>query len=386
MIPKLVVLIMGQDNLHDLKICFDSVKEADTIVYCDGGSQDGVDDWLAKENFLNGKNYGEGMDRVLIKQDYDQDDPFMNGKQRNFYLDFLKTNFLGWWCLVLDCDEVLSDDGIKKIKSFIGDVGGIEDILYNVHMRHLQYSFAQEDATTPQHFVPRRLFCIRKELSYPEVEHPMLMAEGKNKYDDYNGVTLWHLPYARMRHVKSRYEKNLLHSNIHNKEFLDSWYRAHLFGGYPSKVFDPKELPSSLLLAYHIHPDELYFRGRGLETKHFIDASHWKELIGDGSVLEFGCGLGPRVYAMRSVGLDARGQELSRWAVDNSLAKGSVAQGDITKLEIYGSYDLTIAYDVLEHILEADLAKAIVNLIDNSRKYVLVSVPFVGDPNLYKTF
>jgi len=37
---KLVVCIMGQDCENFIGMCLDSVKDADSIVYCDGGSID----------------------------------------------------------------------------------------------------------------------------------------------------------------------------------------------------------------------------------------------------------------------------------------------------------------------------------------------------------
>lgn len=384
---KLVVVIMGQDNLHDLKICYDSIKEADAIVYLDGGSKSDVGKWLKKAGFLYKTTHQKPGKLTLITNTYRQADPAMNGKQRNIYLEYLKKFFPGWWCLSLDCDEVLSDGGISTLKEDLVGIDKKEPMLISVKMRHLQYHFACEDKTKKEHFVPNRLFKVTDELFYPDIEHPVLQSKELYTGGYYKNVTLWHLPYARMRHVKSRYLKNLEHSTSHTKEFLDGWYRAHLFGEYPAGRFDPKELPSSLLRAYCIEPDELYFRGRGLENKHWQDAVDWRDFLKEQgveqSVFEFGCGLGPRVYAMKNVGLYAQGLELSDWAVEHAMIK-AVKQGDISHECAGAAFGMTLAYDVLEHIEEERLPVAIRNLKNRCehKGFVLVSVPFLGDPNL----
>jgi len=40
MTSKLIIAILGQDCEQTINMCLESVKEADDIVYCDGGSTD----------------------------------------------------------------------------------------------------------------------------------------------------------------------------------------------------------------------------------------------------------------------------------------------------------------------------------------------------------
>ena len=83
MSEKLVVCIMGQNCEKFIGMCLESVKEADAIVYCDGGSEG---EWWEKILELEDKTKPI-ID--IIQNTYDQEDKQMNGKQRNRYLKFL---------------------------------------------------------------------------------------------------------------------------------------------------------------------------------------------------------------------------------------------------------------------------------------------------------
>ena len=84
---------------------------------------------------------------------------------------------------------------------------------------------------------------------------------------------------------------------------------------------------------------------------------------------------------MNAVGIKAHGWEISQWAVDNAMHPG-VKQADITRHSEVNKTELVIAYDLLEHIPYEKLPKAIENLKKSCKKYLLVSVPVLGDPNL----
>ena len=93
---RLVCVIMGQNVERFLPMCLKSVKDADNIVYIDGGSKD-----KSKEI---ARKYGE-----VIYNRYDQLSKKMNGQQRNVYLNYVKQKYPNDWCLVLDADEVVED-------------------------------------------------------------------------------------------------------------------------------------------------------------------------------------------------------------------------------------------------------------------------------------
>ena len=121
---KLVVVIMGQDCQKFISMCLESIKDADAVLYCDGGSTDKTIDIV--QDFINDKREFDEKNSKhfeIIENPYNQDDPKMNGRQRNFYLQHLKENYPDYWCLCLDADEVVDTDGIKKIKEFINRHG-----------------------------------------------------------------------------------------------------------------------------------------------------------------------------------------------------------------------------------------------------------------------
>jgi SAM-dependent methyltransferase len=169
---------------------------------------------------------------------------------------------------------------------------------------------------------------------------------------------------------------------MHTPEYLKNWYYQHLFGTYPKRQFNPAELPEIILNEFGIDKDELYFAGRNqMEAKHYQDAIDWKNYFDLKSVFLFGCGFGQRVKVLDELGCVAVGFELSEYAVMNKLSK-DIFQQDITNFKIKGnSADLTVAYDLLEHLTYECLDEAIDVLNGFSKKHILISVPFKGTPN-----
>jgi len=169
----------------------------------------------------------------------------MNGKQRNFYLKYLKENYPDYWVLCLDADEIVKD--LSKIKQFI-QASSIKGFIL-LKMRHLIGDLGHEDATESEHFVLNRLFHISAVDKYPEAEHSVLIPK-----EDFKEIypttctTIWHLAYIpNMRDIKKKYENHLKKSTMHSPAFLSWWYKAHLFGGYPKKAFDPVEIPKTII-------------------------------------------------------------------------------------------------------------------------------------------
>jgi len=363
---KIVTVIMGQNCEQYIKMCLDSVKGSDAIVYCDGGSKD--------KSMEIAKFHGA----IPLPHRYDQKDLGMNGKQRNFYLGFVKTEYSDYWCLALDADEIVED--FSSIRTFINNT---PEGVYSIKMRHLIGDLTHEDATVPVHSALNRLFKISCADSYPEEEHPVLTPKSNSQVAATNCTTVWHLAYVpQIWDFKKKYLNHLKKSEMHTPQFLKQWYWGHLFGYYPKTQFDPAELPKQLLDELEIDKDELYFRSRGLEHKHWIDAAHWKEFFKCKDAVEFGCGLGPRVVALNNMGVECEGFEISEFAVNNRLHK-KIQRGDIT-VEGWGgkSRDLSIAYDLLEHIDYEDLNEAITKVINHAKRNILISVPVIGDPNL----
>ena len=368
---KLIVVIMGQNCQKFIKMCLESVKDADEIVYCDGGSNDNT------FHIVNKFEDARRITPTIINNKWNSEDKQMNGKQRNFYLDYLKKNYPNDWALVLDADEVVED--LSKIKEFIQTA---EPGLYSPKMRHFIGDLGHEDATVKEHWVFNRLFKISSAKAYPLDSHPILTGD---KEFPTRCTTIWHLghlPVEYMHYIIKRTNQNLSDSTIHTKEFIQKWRNAHLYGVYPTSSINLTEIPKVILDNFKIDFDELYFRDRKeMKAQHYQDAIDWKNYFNPSGIFVYGCGLGQRVKVLNEIGCLAVGFELSEYAVKNKLYK-DIFQDDIINLKHFGdSVGLTVAYDLLEHLNYEDLDKAIDNLIHYSKKHILISVPFKGTPN-----
>ena len=119
---------MGQNCEKFIGMCLESVKDADAIVYCDGGSTDKTLNILTSWDF---STLTKEKNKIIIENKWNSEDKAMNGKQRNFYLKYLKENYPNDWCLCLDADEVV--ENLSKIKEFIQLAN---EGIYSVKMRH----------------------------------------------------------------------------------------------------------------------------------------------------------------------------------------------------------------------------------------------------------
>ena len=332
------------------------------------------------------KQFGDKIDVTVVY--YPHESKGANGMQRNQYLEILKEREMGSWCLVLDSDEVVND--IKRLRENLKYGSSDPTDCLNVKMRHLQKSLCHEDATVPEHYVINRLFKVNPDLYYDEVEHPVL--KGWTNHAMTNVVTIWHLAYAKeCADILKKYKNHLAKSNIHTPEFLRWWYLSHIFDKYPKKEFSPAELPKAIKEHFLLEDieDELYFETRKqMEPKHLLDAYTWRDkfqLIGE-KILNCGDGMGHRTAACLQVGMDAYGFDINKWAVKNNpyqnipLSIASIT--DTPKPEQCECFKLVTAYDLLEHLTKDEIKVALQNMYNWSKKYILISVPVIGDPNL----
>jgi 2-polyprenyl-3-methyl-5-hydroxy-6-metoxy-1,4-benzoquinol methylase len=390
---RIVVCIMGQDCEETIEMCLNSVKDADFILYCDGGSKDKTFDIMKKiikENKLEDKH-------ICISNKFEKDKKGMNGIQRNIYLDELKKNYNGWFCLCLDSDEICDD--LNQFREFINKFEDEKlNNLFSPRMRHLIGNLGNEDATQNIHYVLNRFFRISDDLYYPLEEHGFLKSTDVSKQQlILHDALIWHLGYINEVHdVMRRYngQSNRISEGSHTQEFLDNWKNVHLFGLYPTKKVNPLDLPKVILDYYKIDKDELYHNRYQLELKHPIMVQQWKEYFKNYEVLDLGCGRGCYLYFWKWFLNDdaVKGIELSEWAVKNAFCKG-IINGDISDenilKNIYHDYtgtpliqwDLITAIDVLEHLDDKQLDKTLNNMAKYGKRF-LFSIPFEGDPNL----
>ena len=365
---KLIVTIMGPGKKHFAEMCLKSVKDADKIFY-----------WTSDKSLVI-PMYNEKRNFECFDNGWDETDPATNGKCRQRYLDYLKKNYPDDWCIVLDEDEILEEGGIDKIRQHIKER---EPGLYNVKMRHFIGDLGHEDATRPVHVVPCRLFKISEAIKYPEHSHPVLEGELKGACLDTCIYHLGHLPVEYLDYLLYRYSQHSKDSIIHTRPFLKQWYYSHILGMYPTRQINPIELPKILCDRYQINKDEFYFQDRGLEVKHFIMTKQWKNYFNNKNILDCGCGRGPYLCAWNAYDVEAFGFDISKYAVMNPInANTQMWIDDILKFKSTKQFDLVTAIDILEHLNYEDLDKALKNIHRATKKYVLFSIPFEGDPNL----
>jgi hypothetical protein len=101
------------------------------------------------------------------------------------------------------------------------------------------------------------------------------------------------------------------------------------------------------------------------------------------NVLDYGCAKGFMVYAMRLLGKEAHGVDISEYAVNNCHPEVKDYLSVINSTDqIKGGWDLIIAKDVLEHIPKEQLPD-ILSHFRARTKQLLVAVP-LGDGRRYR--
>jgi hypothetical protein len=241
---RLVVCYIAEDeNNWIFKASLQSsLLIADKVLIIDSISQDGTLQMVHE----TAEKLGMGDKIEVVPCIYRHEYIGANGLQRNQYLKWLKKlpKEEDWWCLVLDADEVLSDNSFK-IKDIIKS-NPFE--IYNIKMEHFIWHLGLVDNTLPEHYVNYRLFKVTDKLFYDEVEHPLLKGFDLPKLGQTNEFTIFHFGYIKgALDVIKKYNNHVRKSNIHNKEFLDRWRSWHILGTYPVRPFtDFASLPSTV--------------------------------------------------------------------------------------------------------------------------------------------
>jgi 2-polyprenyl-3-methyl-5-hydroxy-6-metoxy-1,4-benzoquinol methylase len=102
-------------------------------------------------------------------------------------------------------------------------------------------------------------------------------------------------------------------------------------------------------------------------------------------ILFVGDGCGQRTFCANQIGLDAFGFDISEYVVKNNiynLGERYYVDNIVNLNHQTNYYKLVVIYDVLEHVEEKDLEKALKNVYSLGKNF-LFSIPFEGDPNLY---
>lgn len=383
---KLIACIMVGNAEDYIKMCLDAiVGQVDKVVICyDSSSKDKTLDVI--ESFM--QKYPDKTE--LIQRDYEHDLKVKNANsnQRNFYLEHLKKNYMDEWVLCLDADEVV-DENVQKIVKYIDEADKEKIVFINPRMVHFIADLAHEDATKDKHYVLRRLFKVSNDLYYPSGEHPVLQTTQHSQESLVSDAfVIFHLAHIlQLNYMTKRFKNHMSKSEMHTKRFLHEWYYAHLFGSYPTRILPLNVIPKIIKDNYLIDEDIDYFANRGLESKHIIDAGQWIHHFHPSNVLLIGDGKGVRTTAFRMLGVDAKGFDISNFAVMMNVGNMTTEHywvDNILRFNTDTKYDLVVVYDVLEHLDETELGIALEGVHETCKRggHVLISVPVIGDDNL----
>lgn len=94
------------------------------------------------------------------------------------------------------------------------------------------------------------------------------------------------------------------------------------------------------------------------------------------TILDVGCGRGNGIFNLKKLGKEVFGVEISQTAVNAAKNKGlNVVQGSITKIPYEDEkFELVTSTDVIEHLYEEDVLKALKELWRVSKKYVALKI------------
>ncbi len=133
--------------------------------------------------------------------------------------------------------------------------------------------------------------------------------------------------------------------------------------------------------------DEKYYSGNSNYTSYQYDTRfiQWaydiKKYLNPKSLLDVGCAKGYLVRSLRLLGIDAKGVDISDYAIENAdeLARDHVKCSSATSIPYDGKFELVIAFDILEHIPEPDVFTAIDELA-RLGDTVFLKMPHFYDP------
>jgi len=158
------------------------------------------------------------------------------------------------------------------------------------------------------------------------------------------------------------------------------------------KILNGEEFRGTIIMPFKIDPgfyDRDYYSGRKGEHKIGYVESWWGQMfhglanlyralliklyLNPKNCLDVGCGTGGLVRALRQLGIDAYGVEISPTALKLTAPslKPFVKLGDINKLPYQNDqFDLVLTFDVMEHLERSKIRQALGETFRVAKKYI----------------
>jgi SAM-dependent methyltransferase len=122
-----------------------------------------------------------------------------------------------------------------------------------------------------------------------------------------------------------------------------------------------------------------YENYRWMPTRSIPEALEIKNYFNPSSVLDYGCAKGYLVHALRMLGVQACGEDISDYAIENCHPK---VKDFISKPNNSSFTELVICKDILEHVHEEDLPELLTGLQKRGSQFFFV-IP-LGDEDRFR--
>jgi predicted TPR repeat methyltransferase len=142
-----------------------------------------------------------------------------------------------------------------------------------------------------------------------------------------------------------------MNSHKFNKDYYEDGIRQHLSGYQEYKWMPTRSIPEAIDIKNNFTFD---------------------------TCVDYGCAKGFLVHALRILGVEAYGEDISEYAISNCHPKVS----EFISLPNDKKYDLLIAKDILEHVEEQNIPPLLNSFINKANQFFFV-IP-LGDDNMFR--
>jgi len=170
-------------------------------------------------------------------------------------------------------------------------------------------------------------------------------------------------------------------------------------------IVDGESFKGTVICPYHIdasYYDREYYTGNTKESLRFFQRSSWygrlwrfikdsyrariiKWQFNPQKVLDVGCGRGGFVRALRKLGVEAYGVDVSEHAIDlaHEDVKPFLRRADVLRLPYADNeFDLVISYHLLHHMEQGNLKRAVNETVRVTKKFIIHKI--VTHENTFK--